>query len=460
MALFRAGNEEAFRVVHERYQRRLLAYARQMLPGHDAEDAVQEVFVRAYAALLADDRAISLRAWLYRIAHNRCVDELRRAIPIPAEVDATAPASTSDPEVETERREQVARLITDITRLPGQQRSALLMRELEGLTYDELGEALGVSVPAVKSLLVRARIGLVSASEARDTDCGVIRHGLASAHDRGVRAPGIARRHLRDCQGCRDFRAGLKASERQIAALTPTGPLGFVAKLLGIGGATAGGGAAAGGGAIVSGGAVTAAATKVAAVVCCAFVTAGGAVEVRQELAHKGPISKRAARSATVVAAPRPAASVPRKVARMLGTAAPVAAPGGARMKSVAHPRTAPSKEQAPLDTAFLGEETADGAVPAPDGATTDPASGDPADPSGSTKPADGTGTAGSGTAGSGTASGDGSTADGSAADSGTSGTASPSGSGSTKPSGTSSGTGTQSGTTPTASASTTPAEG
>ena len=78
--LFRGGSDDAFRVIHDRYRTRLFAYARQMLGGSraDAEDALQDVFVRAYGALRANDRDVSLRAWLYRIAHNRCIDELRR----------------------------------------------------------------------------------------------------------------------------------------------------------------------------------------------------------------------------------------------------------------------------------------------------------------------------------------------------------------------------------------------
>ena len=83
VALFRAGNDEAFRVIHDRYRQRLFAYVRQMLAGsrQDAEDALQDVFVRAYGALRADDRPIALRAWLYRVAHNRCIDQLRRPAP-------------------------------------------------------------------------------------------------------------------------------------------------------------------------------------------------------------------------------------------------------------------------------------------------------------------------------------------------------------------------------------------
>src|SRR5215213_11366395 len=89
LALFRAGHDEAFRVLHDRYRQRLFAYVRQMLSATsraDAEDVLQDVFVRAYAALRADGRDVNLRAWLYRVAHNRCIDHLRRPTPPAGEV--------------------------------------------------------------------------------------------------------------------------------------------------------------------------------------------------------------------------------------------------------------------------------------------------------------------------------------------------------------------------------------
>ena len=91
--------------------------------------------------------------------------------------------------------------------LPEQQRSALLMREIDGMTYADLAAALDVTVPAVKSLLVRARVGLVEAAEARDADCSEIRADLMRSYDRGVKASGRARKHMRSCDGCREYRA-------------------------------------------------------------------------------------------------------------------------------------------------------------------------------------------------------------------------------------------------------------
>ena len=282
VAIFRAGNDEAFRVIHDRYRQRLFAYVRQMLAGSrsDAEDALQDVFLRAYNALRTDERPVALKAWLYRVAHNRCVDQLRRPAPAPADVFDLSRPAMHDPLAEAERREDLRRLVRDVQSLPDQQRSALLMRELEGLTYADLAAALEVTVPAVKSLLVRARIGLVEAAEARDAACSEIQGDLALSFGKGVRASAKARRHMRDCQGCREYRTQLRAVHSELGLLFPgPGPLGLVAKLFGIG--SFGAGAGGGGAAVVGGGAATVTTTaKVAAIVCCAAVVGGGAAEI------------------------------------------------------------------------------------------------------------------------------------------------------------------------------------
>jgi RNA polymerase sigma factor (sigma-70 family) len=303
--LFRAGSDEAFRAIHDRYRQRLFAYARQMLPGRqDAEDALQDVFVRAYSGLRANDRQVALRAWLYRVAHNRCVDELRRPLVSPAEVFDLICASDQDPVAQADQRESLRRLIADIRRLPQQQRSALLMRELSGMSYAELAEALGTTVPAVKSLLVRARMALALAVEARETSCLEIREELILAQDRRVRPAAMVKRHMRDCAGCRDFRRDLRGVSRDLAALAPAlGPLGVAAKLLGFGfGGSAGGSAAMSGGTAVAGGsaagtavgsggmlasagALATGAGHVATLLVATVVTAGGAVEIQQSIA-------------------------------------------------------------------------------------------------------------------------------------------------------------------------------
>lgn len=298
LTLFRAGNDDAFRAIHDRYRGRLFAYARQMLPGRqDAEDALQDVFVRAYAGLRSSDRELALRAWLFRVAHNRCIDELRRPLPPAPEVLQLVRSNAHDPVAEADLRESVRRLIADIRRLPEQQRSALLMRELAGMSYADLSTSLDVSVPAVKSLLVRARIALAQAAEARDTACSAIRAELVGAHDRGVRPNANARKHMHDCIGCKSFRRELRGVSRRMAALTPAvGPLGIIAKVLGLsgfsgggataGGATAGGGAAVvgGSGAMASAGGLVLGANHVATLLVAAVATAGGAVEIQHTL--------------------------------------------------------------------------------------------------------------------------------------------------------------------------------
>ena len=197
LALFRSGREDAFRALHDRYHDRLLAYVRHMLRGNsEAEDIVQDVFLRAYGALRTGEREIAVRPWLYRVAHNRCIDYVRRAPATPLQPDELLPGGI-DPVAAAEQREDLRRLVADLHALPDAQRSALIIRELEGLSYDDLATTLGVTVPAVKSLLVRARSGLAEAAEARDTDCATIREQLALAVDRPGRPPRMLRDHLR-----------------------------------------------------------------------------------------------------------------------------------------------------------------------------------------------------------------------------------------------------------------------
>ena len=187
VARFRAGDEAAFAEIVARHETRLVRYAEQMLrrrSADTAQDVVQDVFLRAYRALRADERPMALRSWLYRIAHNRCLDELR--VPAAAELrddpdlELAAPATTAD---QAEGKERLRALVADIEALPARQRSALVIRELGGLSYDEMAAALDVTVPAVKSLLVRARVGLAEAAEAR---------GAAEREAVAARAPGLA----------------------------------------------------------------------------------------------------------------------------------------------------------------------------------------------------------------------------------------------------------------------------
>ena len=235
IAMARAGNPGAFETIVDRYQGRLLGFCRQMLGStEDAEDVLQEVFVNAYRAMLADEREINLRPWLYRIARNRCLNQLRKPtadaqesmdmVPI---VDA---ASTAE---KVHNREEFRQLLTDVGKLPETQRSALLLREMDAMSYEEIAQAMETSVPSVKSLLVRARISLAEASQARQLTCGEVRIELAEAAEGLRKVSGPVRRHVRDCEECADFRSQLRSNDKVLAALVPVGPLiafkGFIA---------------------------------------------------------------------------------------------------------------------------------------------------------------------------------------------------------------------------------------
>ena len=200
IALVRRGRDDAFDVLVERYRPRLLAFCRNMMrSSEDAEDVLQEVFVNAYRAMRADDRPIQAKAWLYRIARNRCLNELRRNTA--AGVESMDVFETNEPTaMETvERREHIEEIVTDVKRLPEQQRAALLLREMEGLPYQQIADVLETTVPSVKSLLVRARIGLAEGAEARVMACADARVAL-ECDDDGARK--TARRHVRHCDDC------------------------------------------------------------------------------------------------------------------------------------------------------------------------------------------------------------------------------------------------------------------
>ena len=367
LALFRSGREDAFRAIHDRYHERLLAYVRHMLRGtSEAEDVVQDVFMRAYGALRSGEREIAVRPWLYRVAHNRCIDYVRRAPAPPLQPDELIPGGT-DPVVVAERREDLRRLVADLHNLPEQQRSALIIRELEGLSYEELGTALGVTVPAVKSLLVRARSGLAEAAEARDTDCAHIREELALAVDRPGRPPRLLRDHLRVCESCRAHRQALRHGHVQLASVLP-GPSsllfgGWLATLLG----TGGGGASS----AATTSALVAGATKTLVVASAASMAVGGAVVVEEHHRAQPPAPKVAHHTPPTPIAPpariQNAHSVParyRPPATPQPTAVPTPVP--AASAPVAETEDTAKDKPAPTPTPTATEEPTATPTPTP----------------------------------------------------------------------------------------------
>ena len=163
--LLRAGSEPAFEAIVSRYRGPLLRYCSALLGDERAEDAVQQTFVKAYEAMRRDDRPLLLKPWLYRIAHNTAHNALRsRALrDQPLEEETTV---AERPELELERRERLRAVLASVQELPARQRDALLLREIEGRSYEEIAAALGVGGGAVRQLLNRARTTLRTAATA------------------------------------------------------------------------------------------------------------------------------------------------------------------------------------------------------------------------------------------------------------------------------------------------------
>lgn len=154
--LVRAGNDAAFEAVVERYRAPLLRYCRRLLPEGRAEDAVQQAFLNAYTSIGNDSEHLNLRPWLYRIAHNAAVDALRQNgwnyERLPMDRDGV-----ERPDQALERMDELRSVLRRVGALPERQRAAILLRELEGRSYDEIACELGVTGGAVRQLLNRAR---------------------------------------------------------------------------------------------------------------------------------------------------------------------------------------------------------------------------------------------------------------------------------------------------------------
>jgi RNA polymerase sigma factor (sigma-70 family) len=170
VGLVAAGSDDAFAALDERYRRRLVRFARGFVPGGtaDAEDVVQDAMVRAVRALRNGSRPDAVGAWLHRITRNCALDltASRRRHPVVELADHAHPPA-EDAQEAVERSLGVRAVVADVGRLPVTQRSALVLRELEGRSYADIADELDTTVPAVKSLLVRARQGLKRAREDR-----------------------------------------------------------------------------------------------------------------------------------------------------------------------------------------------------------------------------------------------------------------------------------------------------
>jgi RNA polymerase sigma factor (sigma-70 family) len=163
--LVRAGSDPAFEAIVERYRGALMRYVSRLLPPERAEDVVQQAFVKAYEAMRRDSAELNLKPWLYRIAHNGALNALRDRALGHAELDERIDG-VERPDQALERTLGLRELVVAVQALPERQRNAILLRELEGRSYEEIAEALGVTDGAVRQLLNRARNTLRSAAAA------------------------------------------------------------------------------------------------------------------------------------------------------------------------------------------------------------------------------------------------------------------------------------------------------
>jgi RNA polymerase sigma factor (sigma-70 family) len=161
--LVRAGSDPAFEAIVERYRRALMRYVSRLLPPERAEDVVQQSFVKAYEAMHRNSAELNLKPWLYRIAHNGALNALRDRSAAHAELSDTIDG-VERPDQAFERSVGLRELVVAVQALPERQRSAILLREMEGRSYEEIATALGVTDGAVRQLLNRARNTLRAAA--------------------------------------------------------------------------------------------------------------------------------------------------------------------------------------------------------------------------------------------------------------------------------------------------------
>jgi RNA polymerase sigma factor (sigma-70 family) len=313
----------AFEVLYDRHHRGILAFCRHMLGSfEEAEDAVQHTFSSAYRALLRDDRHISLRAWLYAIARNRCLSMLaaRREHVALDDVDGMLP-STTGLALEVEQRNDLRELLADMQRLPEDQRAALVLAELEAHSHKEIGEILGVPPAKVKALVFQARESLMIRRQARDTSCAEIREQLSVLRGGALRRREL-RRHIESCEGCRMFEAEVRRQRAGMAVLLPVAPtLALKNTTLASAFATTST-AAAGVGTIGGGGAAAGLAlgTKAMGMKALAVLAVAGSAGGGGYVAVTQVVDSRRAPS------PPPAQSVPAEQDGVSGSAAPAAA--------------------------------------------------------------------------------------------------------------------------------------
>jgi RNA polymerase sigma factor (sigma-70 family) len=219
VAAVRRGDDRAFELLYGRYQRRIHAYVLGMVKDHGrAEDVTQEVFVSALRRMRETEQPLAFKPWLYQIAKNSCIDAFRRSkrteeVSYDAD-DGLAPADHSklvgsgpSPEAAVAAKQELESLCGAFGGLSETHHEILVLRELEGLSYQEIGNRMGMTRPAVESTLFRARRRLTEEYDdiVSGARCLRIQEIIITAGQTRLGARDTRRlaRHLSHCQGCR-----------------------------------------------------------------------------------------------------------------------------------------------------------------------------------------------------------------------------------------------------------------
>jgi RNA polymerase sigma factor (sigma-70 family) len=356
------GDERAFAAIFRRYHQPLYRFCLAIVGNpEDAQDALQNTMAKVLRALPGEERRIELKPWLYRIAHNESIDLLRRRRETAElDVEQVAPGYGLSEDVAT--RERLRGLIADLRELPDRQREVLIMRELSGFDFEEIGVALETTAAVIRQTLYEARLSLRQMEEGREMDCDAIARALSDGDGRVTRRRDV-RAHLRSCASCREFGDEIDRRQHDLAALAPLPALAAAGMLQGlIGGSHAAGGgslaAALGGGAaktIATSAAVKGAATV--AVVAAVGVTAAD----RSGVIHLGLPGEGSARSSPAV----PGAGG-KSQGGVSGDRSPSDSTGNAGQRSADGEDSRATSGSAPgVDTAPAGKEHGKGAEPA-----------------------------------------------------------------------------------------------
>jgi RNA polymerase sigma-70 factor (ECF subfamily) len=160
-----AGDRKAFSELVRRHQRPVHRYLLRMLGSHDdAMELTQEAFIKAWQALPQWRPEAQFRTWLFRIANNMALDALRHRKLIefvPLEDSFDAPGSDPDPAHQAQLTQEVRQLDASLRKLMPEHRQILLLREVEEMSYEEIGSVLSLNEGTVKSRLARARAALM-----------------------------------------------------------------------------------------------------------------------------------------------------------------------------------------------------------------------------------------------------------------------------------------------------------